>query len=88
MSNIVEKHSYYDKAVEAINQLKQAEVTYDEIIGQFIASGPVAIGQPIPSPKRILDINGMQKIKKAEANKMKAQKAVEQALDNYYNSKA
>jgi hypothetical protein len=50
---------FYVKAVKAANVLTQAEKEYDELIGQFVASSPVADFQALPQPKRFLNSEGM-----------------------------
>lgn len=87
MSNTSDVDYAYKKAKEAIANLIQAEKEYDELVGQFIASGPVTVGNPLPKPKRILDINGMKEIEKSETKKINSQKIERKAIEDYYKIK-
>ena len=70
---------------EALIEREQAESNRRKIVSQYIYSGPVAEGQPIPKPPKEITIDAVKEMLEVEERYKKAGNKWQKALNRYRN---
>jgi hypothetical protein len=65
---------------------KGADEEYERIGKQYFWSGPIVDGQPIPSPTKVLDIQGFKELEEASNALDKAKESFDKASKNLYQA--
>jgi len=67
-------------------QYVEALRKHEELVSQFVSVSRVEPGKPVPSPKRVFDMNGIKEIRKSEQQLENARKRWDEALDQLYEA--
>ena len=57
-----------DEVIRRQREWLEAKAESDCVTGQFVVIGPIRLGEDIPHPERVLDVNGAVEMRKAARN--------------------
>jgi hypothetical protein len=77
------RENAHEKLQKLLTEWGHAQREYQRIAEQYIYSGPVAPGKPIPMPPRVLDTKGLKELEAAFNKLQEAEKKFHQALEEF-----